>query len=84
MIASKRVLYVRLPEDLYQELRQAAKTERRSISNLVTIVLEKALTNRGELVRLEPEDNTSQEELSAHGTDPGDPAQARPQVRSPE
>lgn len=38
-----RVTFTRLPEDVHAELKLKAKTERRTISNLIAVLVEKGL-----------------------------------------
>lgn len=50
-----------LPDPVYQELEQWATQEKRSLSNLVAFLLEKATVERRKDSKQQPDDETSNE-----------------------
>ena len=50
-----------LPDPVYQELEQWATQEKRSLSNLVAFLLEKATVERRKDSKQQPDDETSHE-----------------------
>ena len=49
-MADKKQIHIRLPEELKEKLEVRAKTEKRTINNLVRIILEKELSRHSETV----------------------------------